>query len=257
MGTVTNILTEVSILLGDPYQTIWPTAELRDYLHLAIKDLAQKVELAWDIKIIEITSGTREYLIPRDVIEIMRITYNLANKLYPTKSNELDLIFSLWSNTSATVPLNYYFDHQDIDTLALYPKPDTSGTTFTWDSEDGTMVEMTGWTFDSEDGVPVKFFDGSSGAWLFVSGGEDGDVVEYHTETDNLMVIVSIVPSVPETDSTDFILRSLCHVLAIKITTLALQREGEGQDMDGSALLDQLYLQQIPYIQRTFSGRLE
>mgnify|MGYP001579971615 CR=1 FL=1 len=260
MGTVNQILNETSILLGDPYQVVWPAAELKDYLTLAIKNLAQSIEIAWDIKIIEIVSGTREYLIPRDVLEIKRITYNLANKLYPTKGNELDLISSTWPNTSATIPLNYYFDHQDIDTLALYPKPNTSGITLPGDSEYGTVVGATGWTLtgDSEYGVPVRIYNSPavSGEWFFVSGGEYGDIVEYHQETDNLMVIASIVPEIPEDNNTDFILRSLGHVLTFKVTAMALQREGTGQNLDGVVLLEQLYAQEISYLQRTYAKRI-
>jgi len=89
---------------------------------------------------VELTSGTREYDIPEQIITIFRAAWD-GEKILPATNNELDLFSETWQGETGD-PIYYHVDKLDPDRIALFRTPDTTSPV-SFDSDLGEIADLT------------------------------------------------------------------------------------------------------------------
>jgi hypothetical protein len=122
---VGDIKRRVSNQLGDDSLVVFEGPDLVDIINDVQTDIVRKTHCLYTTSLISTVSGTEDYPVPVDLIEIDRVTYQ-GTKLRQTTFQELDQYDpdrDTTTSSSQGIPSHF---HVEGNRLFLYPVPSTS-----------------------------------------------------------------------------------------------------------------------------------
>ena len=131
----------------------YPKQDIIDKLIEAQVDFARKTECLTTFGIIEGVASQSEYRYPRNCLKVLEAKYYTATSEYEelvikANRNQMKRISNTWREDSAGTPEYFYpsYNYGNIRKFGIYPKPLSSGTTFSGTSM-GVVTSSTDFTF--------------------------------------------------------------------------------------------------------------
>lgn len=238
---------EAEAELQDSANEIWSDAELNAYANDGVLLLQQLTEFYEDTANVVPVAGTTNYSLPTNNLVLRRVTWD--EKFLPqTNFFELDKANPQWRLANNNDPIRFYIPQWD--TLASYPTPNRAGTSYSFDSELGTIIRIEDGgvtdpdvTFDSELGIVIAVEDSLGGQIRFTSdtvtdpftltSAELGVVIGISVDELNFALYFSALPD-SMGSNTDVPQNHQCThpALVSYICYRCFQREGPHQDFE-------------------------
>lgn len=124
MSRITDIFIGVRDIVNDPDKERWSDDGFFRLLKEGLDDISKQTKMFNAYTAILLTTGTSSYRLPKDLIELLSVTYDGHNvELTPT--SKMNRLFGhSWIHDTTTSNIkNIVFDRQYIHTLRVHPTP--------------------------------------------------------------------------------------------------------------------------------------
>lgn len=221
----------------------WTDAELNRYINEAVFYVQQLGEWYVDCENTVVVAGTSTYTAPSNEHQFIRQSWD-RSVLPQTNEYELDRdTYSTWRAQPQGSPAAFY--RPNLNQVALYPAPNTTGDQITFASEVGVLVQITGdvlYTVSGEFGVVVELTDDLTSLTQFRSdyailldsvSPQWGTMIRFTSDEGNISSIFVAIPQQLQFDSDIPQLPVYAHFAFVAYATMkAFARDGEYQDLN-------------------------
>jgi hypothetical protein len=227
----------------------WSDAELNAYANEGVFYVQQLTEFTMANGNTPVVAEQSTYMGPDDQYQFVRLTFDREN-ITQTNYYELDRdTFSNWRNDPEGSPQRFYMPQ--FNEIAVYPTPIASGTIYQFNSELGTIIEVTGddgvtpdtnYSFSSEVGTLTGYSDTVGALNHFIVDPlyvldpfsvDVGTLISFSTDEGNLSHTYVIQPQTLVNDTDIPQLPPQCGMALVQYVVMrAFARDGEFQDLN-------------------------
>ena len=122
--TRSDLVTQVSELIGDTSSQQWSASRIQDRLQKAQEQFVADTRCLRDTQTFSLVAGTSTYALSTDTLDVVRVGITGKSPLKKFSKFDLDLVVGGdWSTTNGT-PKNFYVDTSSTNkNLTVYPNP--------------------------------------------------------------------------------------------------------------------------------------
>jgi hypothetical protein len=128
--TRVNLVARIGDLIGDPSNVQWTAAQKQAKIDEWQEQFVLDTRALKDVQTTPIVSGTYEYDLPSDVMDILRVSHN-GLKLERVSAYDLDVLYDAnWADDTGT-PTKYFVDlDPDNKKIRVYPIPQSEDASY-------------------------------------------------------------------------------------------------------------------------------